>query len=280
MSPGFKAKTDQAGRWRVCRVAPELVRNLDLSASHPDLGVGAWMHVGKEPEVEAQLRAGSHTFHLTPATNVCGVVVDPEGRLVSGATVRVGEMYIVGAHTSRTDQDGWFNLAGCELGSVLITGEAEGFAPTTTRITLTNFAPVKLVLSRGQPLKVRALDHDGNPIVKATVDVGPNLEKRNPDTSLALPQVFSTENISDATGLAVFPALPDYDLWVGVSAPGFMRQAGIEARAGSPELAVRLLTNLVVSGTVRDGVTGKSVPKFRIEPSGPNPAGGRLTSAI
>jgi RNA polymerase sigma factor (sigma-70 family) len=269
---GFRVKTDENGRWQACRVAPELVRDLVLFVGHADLP-GTWLHVGTEPDAEEQLRAGTYTFHMAAVTNVSGLVVDPEGNPVSGASVRVGGLHEVGSHGCRSGPDGTFTLPDSKLGNLVLTGEAKGFAPTSIRVCVdTNSEPVRLVLSRGQVLDVRVLDRGGHPVTGATVDVEPDLEWRGADGSMQA-QTFSLHGQTDGDGLARFPAVPDNPLWVGVGAAGFIRQDGIKARAGGPELAVTLLANLVVSGTVRDGATGELMPKFRIVAGKPGPNG-------
>jgi RNA polymerase sigma factor (sigma-70 family) len=271
---GCAIQTDEAGRWKACRVAPELVRDLVLSATHPEFAFGSWLRVDNEGEAEEQLRAGSYVFHLGAATGLAGVVVDPEGNPVAGATVRVGGLHDVGARSIRTGSDGGFNLVGCPAGKVVLTGEADGFAPTSIPlVAATNAGPVRLVLSRGKSLTVRVVDRASNAVVNATIDVEPNLEAPQPDWP-PVSQTFRQERHTDAQGLAFFPALPEYALWVGVNASGFIQQGGLKASAGGPELVVTMLPVLVISGTVRDALTGEPIPKFRIragKPTEPTP---------
>ncbi len=270
---GCATQTDEAGRWRICRVAPELVRNLVLSASHPSLAFGTWLRVGVEADAEQQLRAESYVFRLGAATGLGGFVVDPEGNPVGGATVRVGGLYEVGDRTSRTGPDGGFSITGCQAGKVVLTAEAEGFAPTSIpTVAGTNQEPVRLVLSRGKPLSVRVLDRAGNPVTNANVAVEPNLEVHRPDWP-AIGHAFRQDRGTDDQGQAFFGSLPEYDLWVGVSARGFISEGGLKARAGGPELVVTVVSNLVVSGTVRDALTGEPIPKFRIRTGKPEPQG-------
>jgi RNA polymerase sigma factor (sigma-70 family) len=266
---GFFATTDEAGKWRACRVAPELVRGLTLCASHKELAMGTWLNVGTEPNADEQLRAGSYVFHLSVAANVSGMVVEPDGSAVEGATVRVGGLYEVGSRTCRTGPNGWFNLPGCKVGDLVLTGEAEGFAPTTVRLTVgTNAEPVRLVLERGKSLRVRVVDRGANPLADVEVDVEPDLNTRGPEGTTN-PQTFRAERRTDTNGVATFSKLPEYDLWVGVSAKGFIREAGVKARAGGADVVVTLMSNLVVSGTVRDSDSGKPIPKFLIRTGQP-----------
>src|ERR1051326_1616904 len=269
----FNIKTDQAGRWRTCRVAPELISGLMIWAKHSDFVTVARLNVSAEADAEQQLRNGSYTFRLDAVTTIIGMVVDPDGNPISGAKIRAGTLHEGGARTTKTESDGSFSLAGRAVGSVLLTAEAEGFAPTTIQVNAaTNAAPVQLFLSRGKSLSIRVMDRSGFPVANASVEVEPNLEAHSNGESVR-PQTFRRDRGTDANGVAFLPDLPDYDLWVGVTARGFIGQGGITARAGGTELVVNLVSNLVVSGTVRDAITGAPIPKFRVRAGKPDTRG-------
>ncbi len=269
----FRVKTDSAGRWQTTRVAPELISGLMLTAKHSNFATVARLHVSAEAGAEQQLRNGSYTFRLETGTTVIGMVVDPDGNPISGAKVRAGGLYDAGTRTTKTEADGAFRLADCAVGSVLLTAEAKGFAPTTIEVNAaTNAAPVRLMLGRGKALDVRVMDRSGNSVANALVDVEPNLEM-HPNGEQGLPQTFVRHGSTDTNGVAFFADLPDYDLWVGVTASGLIGAGGITARAGGGELVVNLVSNLVVSGTVRDAVTGAPIPKFRVRAGKPDTRG-------
>jgi RNA polymerase sigma factor (sigma-70 family) len=267
----FNVKTDVAGRWRTRRIAPELVSGLMIRARHWDFAV-ARLEVSAEAGAEQKLRSESYTFHLDAVTTISGIVINVEGKPIDGANVLAGALYDPGKRTTRTHPDGSFSLAGYARGSVLLTAEAEGFAPTTIRVdSATGSAPAQLILGRGKVLSIRVLDRKGNPITNASVDVEPN-QMTHENIGPQLPQTFRREARTDTNGVAIFPSLPDCDLEVGVSASGYIRQAGVEARAGA-EVVVNLIGNLTVSGTVRDSATGVLVPKFRVRAGMPDKQG-------
>jgi protocatechuate 3,4-dioxygenase beta subunit len=269
----FHVKTDGAGRWGTCRIAPELISGLMLTVEHSNFATVALSSVSTEANAEQQLRNGSYTFHLKAVTTITGMVIDPDGNPISGANVRAGTLYNAGTRTSRTEADGAFSLAGCAVGNVLLTAEAEGFAPTTVREdSATNAAPMRLMLSRGKALSVRVMDRSGNPVANASVDVEPNLEAHQ-NGEPGRPQTFVRHRRTDTNGVAFFADLPDYDLWVSATASGFVGAGGITARAGGAELVVNLVSNLVVTGTVRDAMTGAPIPKFRVRAGKPDTQG-------
>jgi RNA polymerase sigma factor (sigma-70 family) len=269
----FHIKTDSAGRWRTSRVAPELISGLMLTAQRSDFANVARLFVSNAADAELQLRKGSYIFRLDEATTINGLVTDANGNPVSGAKVRVGALYDAVTRTTKTASDGAFSLGGCAVGNVLLTAEVQGFAPTTIQVnSASNAAPVQITLIPGKTLTVRVMDRSGNPIANASVQVEPNLERR-PNGEQGLPQTFMRDHGTDTNGVAFFRDLPDYDLWVGASAHGFIGAGGITARAGGAELVVNLIRNLVVSGTVRDATTGAPIPKFRVRAGKPDTNG-------
>jgi hypothetical protein len=269
----FLVKTDRAGRWQTTRVAPELISGLMLSAQHRNFATVARLFVSNNTDAEQQLRNGPYTFRLEAVTTITGIVIDPDGNPISGAKVRAGTLHESGTRTTKTEADGAFNLAGCAVGTVLLTAEAQGFAPTTIRTdSVTNVAPVRLMLTRGKALSVQVMERSGNPVANASVNVEPNLEMK-PNGEQGRPQTFSRSARTDTNGVAFFPDLPDYDLWVGVTASGFIGAGGITTRAGGAELVVNLVSNLVASGTVRDATTGAPIPKFRVRAGKPDTQG-------
>lgn len=269
----FHVKTDTAGRWRTCRVAPELISGMMLSAERSDFATVARLNVSAEADAEQQLRNGSYTFRLETVTTIIGMVIDPDGNPISGAKLRAGTLHESGTRTTKSGPDGAFSLAGCAVGGVLLTAEAQGFAPTTIRVdSATNAAPVQLILTQGKALSVQVMDRNGNPVANAFVNVEPNLEMK-PNGEQGRSQTFSRSGRTDTNGVAFFPDLPDYDLWVGVTASGFIGAGGITTRAGGAELVVNLHSNLVVTGTVRDAITGAAIPKFRVRAGKPDTQG-------
>lgn len=269
----FNLKTDKAGRWRTSRIAPELIKGLMFVAQRSDFANEARLFVSSEPDAQQQLRNGSYVFHLVAGTTITGMVVDPDGNPISGAKVRVGTLYTSGTRTTKTEADGAFSLSGSAAGRQVLTAEAEGFAPTTIEVNSgTKAAPVRLVLNRGQALSVRVIDRSRNPIANASVDVEPNLEMK-PNGEQGRPQTFVRHRRTDTNGVAFFADLPDYDLWVSATASGFIGAGGITVRAGGAELVVNLVSNLVVTGTVRDAITGAPIPKFRVRAGKPDTRG-------
>jgi hypothetical protein len=78
-------------------------------------------------------------------TGVAGRVLDPSGRVVAGAQVRLGPA--VPAAETRTDEEGRYDFRGVAPGPHTLTIEAPGFVPATRQAELREGATIQLDLS-------------------------------------------------------------------------------------------------------------------------------------
>ena len=267
----FKAQTDDNGRWQNRRSAPELIRSLRLQASHPDFGPSAAVEVSSDVELERQLRERTHTFHLGAAVVVSGWVMDPEHNPIADASVQLGDLRGYDSKQT-TAADGSFSFSGVPIGMHVLTGNAEGFAMTSQGIAARpKSEPIRLVLSCGKPLAVRVTDGADQPIPRARVWVNPRVAAtRSPDD--VIPRLRLDGN-TDAEGRVSFAHVPELDIEVCAAADGYMELFGLPTRPGGPELVLRLGPELVVTGTVRDRLTGQPIPRFTILTGRPEPRG-------
>ena len=258
--------TDGQGRWVLNRIASEMISSIETCARHPEFLSSDILSVGQNPDIEKQLREGNHVFQLGWAVTVRGVVIDPEGRPISGAKVLVGNLHLSGSRQTESLIDGTFVVAGCQPGKNLLTAEAKGFAAVTQYVELTtNRDPFQIVLPRGKTLRLRVIDRDGRPIPNATVGIDPlpaNFFAQIPPGPAPVQTQFRAT--SDAEGRVAWDSAPDGEVQCGALAPGFMRVDRVTVRADGKEQVITLPTELVITGTVRDAVTGQLLPRFRI----------------
>ena len=268
----FKAKTDAQGHWASSRVSSELVRPLRLHASHPEYGPSESVDVSSDPDIERQLREGTFTMRLKAAMWLRGFVVDPEDHPVAGAKVMLGRLYTSGAKHARTSTDGSFQFSGVPFGNHLVTANAEGFATTTIQTEMRSESePIRLVITRGKPLRIRLLDFAGNPVSDASVWVSA-WHRGTRFESDVIPEL-RLDGKTDSDGRVFFAHVTDTTVEVGANAPGYMELCGFPVQPGGPECTLSLEPELVVTGTVRDAVTGQPVPRFKLTTGRPEPQG-------
>ena len=160
--------TDASGHWSLNRIAPEIIRRIYASATHPE-------HVyatggGPSPKAEQQLLAGTYPIVMGRGITLRGVVLDPEGAPLRAAKILVGGRGEVHSRETQSAPDGTFEAKGCQPGSTLVTVEAEGFAPATLRVKLSaDSEPLRLTTQPGKVLRLRVLSQAGQPVTDADV---------------------------------------------------------------------------------------------------------------
>jgi RNA polymerase sigma factor (sigma-70 family) len=260
---GVTAITDADGRWQIDRVAKGTIPTIFGWADHPAHVGSPLIYVKRDPEVENQLLAGAYVFHLGRAVAVSGLVLDPDGQPVSGASVLVQsalkgpdkrpQAAVTARAQSReatTQSDGSFSLAGCEPGKNHLTAKAKGFAAEALEVELAqDLQPLKVTLRPGPILRVRVLNQAGQPVPGADVwrSMGP----------------IKFFGKTGQDGRLVWDSAPQKESWYSFSASNGM---GIDVKLtpDGHEHTITLPPALVISGTVCDAASGEPIPKFRL----------------
>jgi RNA polymerase sigma factor (sigma-70 family) len=267
------AETDAEGRWKINRVADEMVRALRGSAGHPDHVSSEYLTLSQEPGVEEQLRSGTHVFRLKPAVTLRGVVRESGGFPISGAKVLAGPRGMGGSREAKTDLDGSFELRGVMPGQIPVTAQAPQYAPTTRVVdAATNTGPVELVLEPGKILKLRVVNAAGQPVPNAYVWLNTMDHRLLPGEVTALSQASFSPR-TDEDGRVMWDQAPDQELSFDIAAKGCMRASEIKIRPDGTEHTVVLQPGLTVKGTVRDAETQAPMEQFRMITGWPHNSG-------
>ncbi|HTQ50272.1 MAG TPA: sigma-70 family RNA polymerase sigma factor, partial [Candidatus Acidoferrales bacterium] len=270
----IETTTDQAGRWRINRIAEDMLYRIYGSAGHSNYVHSTLLFAGRDKSVEEQLRAGTQVFKLGKSVAAIGIVTDADGTPVAEASILVGIIGRDGNRTGRSLSDGTFSVAGCPPGRQLVTAEAPGFAATSVETDLAdNAQPVHLILQPGKLLRLRIVDTAGNPIPNAYI-WHDNFEQAPDDAQRPQPVQVDFNPRSDSAGRAALSNAPDVEMKFDVQAAGFMRVFGVSVRPDGEEHTITLNKALTVHGTVVDEATGLRIPQFRIVKGWPewNPA--------
>ncbi len=100
----IETTSDENGRWRINRIAEDMIPFIYGSARHSNYVGSAMVSLGRDKLLEKQLREATHIFKLGRAVTVTGIVVDETGNPVSDAKMLVGTVSSSGK--SRRGQDG------------------------------------------------------------------------------------------------------------------------------------------------------------------------------
>ena len=267
---------DERGQWRLQRIAAAMFPLISGRATHtefqPSEDAGhPWKSVADRDAFERELLNLKHVFRLRTASALEGMVSDEGGTPIAGARVRVGPRSMTGSRETRTDSDGRFTLLGGPTGSTVLTAEADGFAPKTLPVTLTERKDlVRIALAKGVPLRIRVMDTDGAPVPNAHIwlNTFPGSVSGEPQSGSKVQASFTGQ--SDAEGRAVWENAPGGTHEFDIAATGFLRKNGVLVPADDQEHDIVMKPALVLQGTVIDADTGRPIPRFRLAQGWPS----------
>jgi len=292
--------TDAEGRWS-CSHVPEHFGMISWRLSHPEHqdttyyseSPEASQYVGVTRLPREDFLARRALMPMKRGMIVTGVVTDEAGRPIPAAKVTKDRNFRKPESSLVTDAKGRFRFQNARERKLILTVEAEGFAPTDAVVEVRpGLEEQRLVLKEGQFLRGRVQDESGTPITNASVTVAPDPNNR---------QVFEWRVKTDQAGRfewrnAPVPTRPFY-----VSADGFESQHNLMLNADGTEQPVTLKRStsrrrLRVMAQVDDADSGRPVEAFKVlvseirtdslgtATSGAEPAGtgsgGRITFAV
>lgn len=259
----IETTTDESGRWRINRMADEIIRRIRGSARHSEYVDSAYLQLAQNPGAEEKLRAEKFVFQLGRPVTVMGFVVDADGTPIAEAEVFVGGRSDSSKRKTKSLDDGSFTISGCRPGKQLVSAEAEGFATATMEVAELGQESLRLVLQRGKLLRLRIVNQQSQPVPKASIWL--DTHRNGPiNQPRPIPVQADFSPRSDENGLVVWSNAPDTELQFDIAATGYMRLNEFKARPDGEEHVVVLNPALVVSGQVTDAETGKAIPRFRI----------------
>ncbi len=256
------ATTDADGRWSMKGVPEPLLASLHLSASHPD-HVSVYFGIQGNEKSEEQLKKQTHVVKLQRGSEVTGVVLGPDERPFSGATVKGGQRW--GGDSKKevkTGADGRFRLLNLRPDIQPVTATADGYTPASKVVTPgTNAVEITLQLKQGASLKGIVLDPEGSPVA------GARMVYEMRDYDLSQQNNLEWEGETDGDGRFEWKSAPEGESEFYVYKQGFAQKRGVKAKAGPEDNIIRLSRIRKVIGVVGDAQTGKPIPRFTVMPA-------------
>ncbi|MGO9108872.1 MAG: carboxypeptidase regulatory-like domain-containing protein, partial [Thermoguttaceae bacterium] len=163
--------TDAEGRWTSHRMPKDFGRYdfAQIGLKHPVYASPPAFDL-KSQQLD-QLRAGAAVTVMQKGAVIEGVVTDPQGKPVAGATVGLflhffRQLYL----RAETDEKGRYRLPACEAGEYAIAAAAKSYAPDSQRVAVAKDPrKVDLRLRKGELIRIRVVDKQGRPLQGATV---------------------------------------------------------------------------------------------------------------
>jgi hypothetical protein len=198
---------------------------------------------------------------------ISGVVLDNANEPIASAKVMQGSDRWGGNYPeTKTDLNGHFQFANTALGPMVLTVQAEGYAPELTNLEATaQTEPVEFHLAPGGTTRVRVVDPAGNPITGAWVDADTWRGHRSLEWKVK----------TDAAGRVVWTSAPPDEVEFEIGKKGFLSMAHSARPVLKPseeEQIVTLIPSPHIHGAVVDANTGQPVPMFKIIPGAPGKA--------
>jgi len=250
-----RAETDEDGRWVCENAVPEDSTYAQISLEHPLYVQDSSGEI--HASVMALLRNRSLPMTVVKGVSLAGVVKDPYGRDLAGATVSV-ESYQPGnqARHAVSDSAGAFRLPLCRPGSISLKASAKGYIDNTISVvTDTDVSDIEIGVVPPHVLSGRVMDTDGNPIADVNVwqirnqlDIWPGEWK----------------TVTDGAGRFMWDAAPPRESLLFFCKSGFM-SVSRTVSPGDEELTAVLQKTILVSGNVINSSTGEPVKAFQIE---------------
>ncbi|HLL55012.1 MAG TPA: carboxypeptidase regulatory-like domain-containing protein [Myxococcaceae bacterium] len=270
----FTARTDREGRFTFAPPQPGTYRLAAVTAPDCFPFAPEWGHSPISLTARPGARVRDLTLFLTPALSTLGKVVDPSGKPVPGAEVRIlesrgGELALwPGPTRFTTDAEGRFHFQSRE--ETLLEARHPDFLPTRMRLegsTVQLSRALTLRLGEKKPdatpppapeqITGRVLDPSGTPAPGALVQVS---GVRGNDTLQPWPRTTT-----DAEGRFTLEGLDPGEYRVTATAPGYVASHKPRVRSGSSDVELRLGSGGRLTGTVREARTGAPVNSFTVE---------------
>jgi RNA polymerase sigma factor (sigma-70 family) len=258
---GFIEKTTGAdGRWQIHRIAASMLPRLYGRATHSDYISSQSVFLRRVPSIEEELLRQEHQFVLNRAVTVHGIVLNPHGNPVPDAKLLAGILGDVNQREAHSQPDGGFSIGAVSPGPNLLSVDAGGFAPKTVKVDFQESDFFEIRLEFGEPLSLRVVNQDAEPIAGAYVW----LSKLPISDNSPRPLQFPLNGRTDEQGRFVWTNAPAGEHLFAILAKGYMRRFEVPLSPSPAEHQISLLPALTIHGQIEDRLTGKPIPKFRI----------------
>jgi len=249
-----EVRTDNDGQWRF-HAAPENIESVRLRLEHPYYITNQYYDYGRGKERSiGPLKTLDDVIKLKQNLTLEGTVLDEKSQPVKGAKISTGgNAWTQGRKPSAiSDSDGTFAFKDLEPSELTLSVEAEGYAPTSQKVTVNvSSPPVTIHLEPAAIIKGRVEDRKGNPVP----DVSVNTSGWGGD------YMSSWRSSTDREGRFEWTSAPHSEVDFRFYKEGY-QSVSKKLGPSEEEHLITLAPPLVVSGTVEDAETGEPIPSF------------------
>jgi hypothetical protein len=207
---------------------------------------------------------------LADPCSLSGRVLDPAGRPVSHASLRVARWPSADVHTVCADARGEYGVDALDPGEYLVVARAVGYVPTVLESVLVDAAgtEVDIPLDRGTSVHGRVVDEQGAAVSEASVHARRPVDDARAYADRWWVRRYLASAIartrSDGRGDYTLENVPPGHLVLLATAPGYEPSDAVPAEGGGGASEIVLERYCRLQGHVLDAETGGPIPEFRI----------------
>jgi len=264
-------RTDSEGYWQ-CDIVPAKTDSIRIEVSHPDymsvtIDIGSikrlmWYGAGADqPQIHTMsvksLLSMTGVVTMKRGLTVTGIVLDPNGKPIKDASVIQGPSMYNNATRTKTDADGRFSFTQVPPENIILTAQANGYAPDLKEISFHKDMPlVEFRLESGHTIRGRVVDSENRPIKDA--DVGTNSWRGYMTIQMGIK--------TDSQGYFEFNDAPKDKVLFSISKEDYMSINFYPMSPAEDEYVIILYKHLQISGKVIDADSNKPVNNFQLIP--------------
>lgn len=249
-----RVRTDNEGKWSA-DFMPEQLLDVWIKLSHRDYSNDNHFGATPKPNMD-QLRDGTGVMVMKRGILMAGRVVDTDGNPIANADVKQGaDRWGSNYPRTGTKDDGTFEFRNTEAGSVVLTVQKDGYAPSVQKVTtMPDMEPIEFVLGAPNAVRGRVVDALGEPLEGVSVVA---------DTWRGY-RAISWRTETDAEGHFEWASAPEDPVQYDILTTGLMSARQVALEPGDEVHKITLHPELVISGNVIDAETKQPIPSFSV----------------
>lgn len=251
----YEEKTDANGFWQ-CDIMPAKIGHVSIRLAHPNYIDDESYHARSTPPLE-ELRAMTSVMVMNIGVNLMGTVVDCNGRPIAWASVRQGQEnpWSIIYPRTETDEEGRFEFRNTRAGGVMLTVQAEGYAPQLREVSVRyGMLPVDFQLGPAQTIRGRVVDAADKPMegVEVSLDSWHNRK------------TIKWETKTDAEGHFEWNQAPKDEMLFSFSKKGYRPVQYLKLTPDVDEHIIVMRSALKLSGKVVAADSNEPINEFRL----------------
>lgn len=251
----YEEKTDANGFWQ-CDIMPAKLGHVSIRLAHPNYIDDESYDARPTPPLQ-QLRDMNSVMVMNIGVNFAGTVVDCNDRPIAKAGVRQGQenTWSIIYPRTETDDEGRFEFRNTRAGGVMLTVQAEGYAPQLREISVHyGMEPVDFQLGSAQTIRGRVVDAADKPIESVEVSL----------ESWHHRETIKWETKTDAEGVFEWNQAPRDEMLFAFSKKGYRPIRFLELSPDVDEHIIVMDRAMKVTGTVMDADSNEPISEFKL----------------